>query len=233
MSAALSLHTLLDMATKKTSKKSSKKAATPKKAARAKSPKRAKAPAAKRKAKAVKATKVAKRAAPKKAKAMKAMPAKKAAPKKAKALKTAPAKARATKPQARKVAPAKAKTNGAPRAGSAPKSKGRAVSRRDGSGHLDPKYAADLRRRSRSGVTPEGAAFFKGSKSDDDLAEQLGEEFLETATSGEAEGEDVLDQEVPEERGGPFIITSAGTEFADGVDASNPRGAAREPFPRT
>jgi hypothetical protein len=54
-----------------------------------------------------------------------------------------------------------------------------------------------------------------------------------TATSGEDEGEDVANQDVPEELGGPFVVTDADTEFAQGTDASNPRGAKREPFPRT
>jgi hypothetical protein len=33
---------------------------------------------------------------------------------------------------------------------------------------------------------------------------------------------DWRDEETEEERGGPFIITSAATEMAEGVDASNP-----------
>jgi len=65
------------------------------------------------------------------------------------------------------------------------------------------------------------------------LAEKLGEEVIETATSGEDEAEDVFNQIVTEENGGPFLETSGGTEFAHGTDASNIAGATREPFPRT
>ena len=65
----------------------------------------------------------------------------------------------------------------------------------------------------------------------DDLAEELAEEFLMSATSGEYVGEEVLNQEVPEESGGPFVIHSARSEFARGVDESNPADAHREPIP--
>jgi hypothetical protein len=67
----------------------------------------------------------------------------------------------------------------------------------------------------------------------DDLAEELGEAFVTTATSGEQADEDIRDQEVPEERGGPFVVTTAREEFASGTDASNPPGAERAPRPTT
>jgi hypothetical protein len=93
-------------------------------------------------------------------------------------------------------------------------------------------YAKDLL--GRGGARAErDAAFIDRPHSKDDLAEELGEQAVETMTSGEDEGEDLADQDVPEERGGPFVVTTAGTEFAEGVDASNPRGAKREPFPTT
>jgi hypothetical protein len=63
------------------------------------------------------------------------------------------------------------------------------------------------------------------------LAEVLGETFIETATTGEDEAESMLEQEVPEERGGPFVQSTAGREFAEGTDGSNPKGSKREPFP--
>ncbi len=88
------------------------------------------------------------------------------------------------------------------------------VRRRDGAGHLDPSYAADLLapRRARAKQREE-AAFFQAPRTRDTLAEQLGESFVETATSGEnAEGE-VLDQFVPEETGGPFVETTEETEL--------------------
>ena len=65
----------------------------------------------------------------------------------------------------------------------------------------------------------------------DDLAQELGEEFLLSATSGEYVSEDALDQEVPEESGGPFVVHSARYEFARDVDASNPVDASREALP--
>jgi len=109
---------------------------------------------------------------------------------------------------------------------------GQPVVRRDAVGHLNPKYAADLM--AESGRRDEGEeAFVSGHHSRDDLAENLGEEFVSTVTSGEDEGEDVLDQVVPEEGGGPFVESNAETEFADGIDPSNPKGAKREPFPTT
>jgi hypothetical protein len=65
----------------------------------------------------------------------------------------------------------------------------------------------------------------------DDLAEELAEEFLLSATSGEYVGEEVLNEEVPEESGGPFVIHSGRSEFASGVDDSNPLDAHREALP--
>jgi hypothetical protein len=106
------------------------------------------------------------------------------------------------------------------------------VQRRDGSGHLNPRYAQDLLEQ--SGRPPaDPAGFIENARSNDDLVEELGEEVVETATTGEAVSEDVLNQEVPEEVGGPFVETTANDEFAHGVDPSNPKGAKREPFPRT
>ncbi len=68
---------------------------------------------------------------------------------------------------------------------------------------------------------------------DDDLAEELGEEFVQSATSGEQAAQDIRDEEVPEESGGPFVETSGRSEFAYGTDASNPKDAERAPFPTT
>jgi hypothetical protein len=39
----------------------------------------------------------------------------------------------------------------------------------------------------------------------DDLAEELGEESVEAATSGQYQAEENLNEEVPEETGGPFV----------------------------
>jgi hypothetical protein len=66
---------------------------------------------------------------------------------------------------------------------------------------------------------------------EDDLAEELGEEFVESAVSGEEVTPEINDEVVPEEEGGPFIETSGRTEFAHDTDASNPPDAEPAPFP--
>jgi hypothetical protein len=177
------------------------------------------------KAKARKATKpIAKKVVKAKAKKATTKPvaAKAAKPVAAKA--TKPVAAKAAKPVAA-VAPAPALAKTSPRHDSG-------LRRRDGAGHLDPKYAADLLRQS-GRPEAEGIAFLEQSRSTDDLAETFGEQFVEGATTGEGPAEEELDQEVPEERGGPFVRSNAGTEFAEGIDRSNPKGAKREPFPTT
>jgi hypothetical protein len=107
----------------------------------------------------------------------------------------------------------------------------RSFQRRDATGHLDPKYAADLRQRSIRSAQRDEVAFLGRAKSSDPLAEALGEEFVEAATTGEDAGFEARHGGVPEETGGPFVVTSARKEFARGRDPSNPIGATREPFP--
>jgi hypothetical protein len=109
--------------------------------------------------------------------------------------------------------------------------KPRGIQRRDRSGHIDPKYGAELR--AKGSRSEEERPFLRRSRTKDSLAEQLGEEVVGEATSGEYEAEDDFNQEVAEERGGPFVVTNAGQEFDYEPDASNPKGARREPFPRT
>jgi hypothetical protein len=135
----------------------------------------------------------------------------------AKARKPAPRKAQRARPPAR---PSKASTP-------------RPVRRQDRPGHLDPRYAEELREQ--SGPQPdEPRAFLETSRSpNDDLAEALGEEVVQRATTGEDEGEEALDPIVPEEQGGPFVETNAAQEYAQGTDLSNPKDAKREPFPKT
>jgi hypothetical protein len=70
------------------------------------------------------------------------------------------------------------------------------------------------------------------SNTKDDFAEELAEDFVGAATSGEEQGIESRDTVLDEEAGGPFVTTPATREFADGVDASNPEDAEREPFPR-
>lgn len=108
------------------------------------------------------------------------------------------------------------------------------LQRRDGSGHLNPEYEARLLAETAHSRTPEDARAFVGqNRSKDAFAEALGEGFVETATSGEDEAEDVFNQDVPEDAGGPFVETTGKTEFAQGTDASNIKGATKEPFPKT
>lgn len=109
------------------------------------------------------------------------------------------------------------------------------IRRRDGTGHLDAGYAAMLREKSLEGRVRDrdGAFIGRSGRSRDNLAEAMGETWIETATSGEDENEDVFNQSVPEDEGGPFVTTTAGQEFAEGTDASNPKGSKREAFPRT
>lgn len=70
-------------------------------------------------------------------------------------------------------------------------------------------------------------------RSDDMLAEELGEDFVRSALSGEDQHADAFDQTVEEELGGPFVTTSSRAEMADDEDEANPPGATREPFPKT
>jgi hypothetical protein len=173
-----------------------------------------------------------KKKAKKKAKKSKAAPpAKKAARKRAAAsARPRGGAARKAAKKARAKAASRPSTKASPRAAAGARAK--PIRRRDRPGHIDPKYAADLRQK---GVAPDEdpSSFLDRPRSRDDLVEELGEEVVTQATSAEHEGEDVLNQEVPEERGGPFVETSGDTEFGHGTDASNPKGASREPFPRT
>jgi hypothetical protein len=66
---------------------------------------------------------------------------------------------------------------------------------------------------------------------DDELAKELGEEYVRSVTSGEHMADDIRDEEVPEEHGGPFITTPASVELAGGTDESNPEDAEVSPFP--
>jgi hypothetical protein len=175
------------------------------------------------------------------------MSSKKKAPAKKKVAKKKTAKAKAKAPAKKKVAKAKAKVVKAKvvKAKVAKKKTAKAkapakkspVRRRDATGHLDPKYAADLRAKSRE--TAEDLrvdrAFLRKSKSrgKDMLSEELGEEAVRTMTSAEDQSARLQEATVEEEIGGPFVITPARREFARGTDRSNPRKATREPFPKT
>jgi hypothetical protein len=65
----------------------------------------------------------------------------------------------------------------------------------------------------------------------DDLAEELAEEFLRSATGGDDAADEMREKETPEECGGPFIIRSSRSIFVRGTDESNPIDASREALP--
>jgi hypothetical protein len=193
-----------------------RKASAPKKAGAAKKASTPKKAGAAKKASAPKQAGAAKKpSTPKKASPKKAGAAKKPA-----AAKGAPPKAVASK---KRTSPARAVAKVVP------------VHRRDGAGHLDPQYAATLRDKSREGRVRDADEAFIGRSghTSDNLAEAMGETWVETATSGEDENEEVFNQNVPEDEGGPFVTTTAGQEFAEGTDASNPKRSKREAFPKT
>jgi hypothetical protein len=187
--------------------------------------------------------KTAKKALAKKAAPSKAKPAKKKVAAAAKKAPAAKANAKSPKKQAvaKKAAPKKkavakkAAPKKAPAAKAKPAKKAAPIRRRDATGHLNPEYAKMLREKSEEGkVNDRDEAFIgRSGHAKDDLAEEMGEAYVETATSGEDENEEVFDQSVPEETGGPFVPSTGAQEFAEGTDESNPKGAKREPFPTT
>jgi hypothetical protein len=174
--------------------------------------------------------------APKKAAKAQAAPAKPKKAASARPKKAASARPKTAPPQkaaAKKAAPKKAAPKKAA-ASQRPRSTANGVHRRDRAGHLDPKYAAELRAKSaESRETTSGDAFLRGAQSADVLAEELGEEAVETMTTGEDEGNESRDEFAEEEIGGPFVESSGNKEFADDSDESNPDDATREPFPKT
>lgn len=103
--------------------------------------------------------------------------------------------------------------------------------RRDATGHLDAEYERRVREGSRA--PDDGLAFLSGFRTGDPLAEELGEAFLESATSGEESEAERRDRILTEEEGGPFVRTPASREFAYGLDESNIAEATREPLPKT
>jgi hypothetical protein len=109
------------------------------------------------------------------------------------------------------------------------------VTRRDATGHLDPQYERELLAASRENQGDDGntSAFITRLVTGDALGEELGEAFVQSATSGEDAETERQDRVISEEQGGPFVPSSAAEEFASGTDASNIAGATREPFPKT
>jgi hypothetical protein len=110
--------------------------------------------------------------------------------------------------------------------------------RRDATGHIDPQYARELLAKARETRNEDDGpdstrAFINGNHSNDELAEELGEAFVEAITSGEESEAERRDQVTPDEYGGPFVYTSGRDEYALDTDESNIAEATREPLPRT
>jgi hypothetical protein len=78
-----------------------------------------------------------------------------------------------------------------------PKSRRKPESRRDGAGHIDRAYAADLQELSQKSVVPDSRPF------------NLAEQASETATSGEDHGLDTFDVDAPEDVMSPFRVVNA------------------------
>ncbi len=73
---------------------------------------------------------------------------------------------------------------------------------------------------------------FVGTNTKEDEAKELGEEFVRSVTSGEEAESEMEEEEAVEEEGGPFVVTSASTEYGFGTDESNPADAEKAPFPQ-
>ncbi len=147
-------------------------------------------------------------------------PARRAAPA---ARQAAARKAAPRKPAARKAQPAAPRRRPPRRDGPLP----------EGDRQLsDPVEAAEEDVR----ALPEKALFDRDdSGRDDDLAEMLGEEFVRSVTSGEEQGVELRDEEVPEEEGGPFVESTGQKEFANTEDDSEvePLPTVRTPATRS
>jgi hypothetical protein len=108
----------------------------------------------------------------------------------------------------------------------------KASRRRDATGHLDAEYERKVRS-SWGARRDDDQAFLSGFRTAEPLAEELGEAFLESATSGEAREPERHERILTEEEGGPFVRTRASQEFAYDFDESNIAEATREPLPKT
>lgn len=108
----------------------------------------------------------------------------------------------------------------------------KAIKRRDATGHLDAEYERKLRSSSQP-PRDDGLGFLSGFHTHEPLAEEMGEAFLQSATSGEESEAERRERILPEEEGGPFVRTRASQEFAYDFDESNIAEATREPLPKT
>jgi hypothetical protein len=133
----------------------------------------------------------------------------------------------ASKPGSKRASPARAHPKGQTQ--SRPKSAADAASRR-------PAPAAEPPER-RPGRSDDADAFIPDpdegpARAPDDLAEVLAEDFLESATRGNDVYEDEVDRTLPDEIGGPFVVTDSDEELAQDTDESNPPDAEPAARPR-
>jgi hypothetical protein len=89
------------------------------------------------------------------------------------------------------------------------KSRKKPESRRDGAGHMDRAYAADLQQLGLQTVPRDSKPFIGSPHTEDEMAEQLAEQAIETATSGEDHGLDTFDLDAPEDVMSPFRVVNA------------------------
>jgi hypothetical protein len=156
--------------------------------------------------------------------------AEKRRPARAKASKST--RAARTKP-ARKARPDRSKARTARPAKKARKAMGMAVPRDAERKRLLREERAlerDVDNEAEPSALSESAEYIPGV-AEDSLAEELGEAAVESATSGDQAAENIRDEDLSEEEGGPFIVTSARREFAPGTDESNPEDAEPADFP--
>jgi hypothetical protein len=90
--------------------------------------------------------------------------------------------------------------------------------------------------RQHAGRADSGDAFLPDPESgpalaSDDLAEEVAEGFLQSATSGQEAGGEIANEESPYEIGGPFVETTLEQEIGFSTDAQNPRDAEPAAFP--
>jgi|SoiMethySBSTD1v2_1073268.scaffolds.fasta_scaffold827903_2 hypothetical protein len=104
--------------------------------------------------------------------------------------------------------------------------------RRDPTGHLNPDYQRELLELSGHKKTLDPNAFINTPNTRDEFAEAFGEGAVLAMTSGAEVDQQLFDQIVIEEWGGPFILTPARTEFASGPDADDIPKAELSAFPK-
>lgn len=90
--------------------------------------------------------------------------------------------------------------------------------------HSEPKQTRRIKKKARASAANDNTLapqeLVLGSK--DALAEGLGQEYVKAATSGQDSTLEDMNAVTSEELGGPYLVTPASTEFADGTDKTNP-----------